>query len=176
VTRQRIRKHRASSAPTRASSRAYSPGLTGPPRSALHTLRRTLLASSRTASLRPLPSCRYTASSRDRSPLPRQHCARPAAMNRASSEHVLRDNTRRTPCLDRPHSPAGGPRYRSVLQTRRPTHRGVTAPAHTDDERQHGHTSEEVCGMKRWSTTRGPLKNIEMFPEGPRADREREPR
>jgi len=41
-----------------------------PPRDAVHTLRRVPLASSRTASLRPLPSCRYCPARRSRRPRP----------------------------------------------------------------------------------------------------------
>lgn len=152
-TRQRALWHRARSTPTEASSRSDTPGSKRPPRSAVHTLQRTLLASSRTASLRPLPSCCCTASSCDHTPLPKQLRMRPATMDEAGSAHSLRDNTHGKPCLDLPHSPDDEPRYRSDLQARRPSHRGVRLPAHTADKRQHGHPSEEACGVKRWSTT-----------------------
>jgi hypothetical protein len=155
--------------------RSEPQGSTKPPRSAIHTLRRTLLASSRTASLRPLPSCCYPASSCDRSPLPRQLRARPEFMSRASSAHCLRDNTHENRdwtvlTLLKANCVAA-----ATCRLEDP-HRGADSPAHTADEQQRGHTSVEACGAKRWSTTHFPSKRTEVSFDESCANRERESR
>jgi len=98
-----------------ARRRRSSPGCS--PRDAVHTLRRLPLASSRTTSLWPLPSCRYRPARRGSRPRP---VSLPTAARR-SGWRTSAIPTRGSPCCPAPRGGvAGGPVRRATLpRTRR---------------------------------------------------------